>query len=78
MKSLSDLEMSLPSTMGQIGDEMSPKPWSNLWPKEAINKKNRVSLTTWLRKGLSCNPRQSLTDWVPVCLKGSSGRRKPE
>ena len=64
MKSLSDLEMSLPSTMGQISDEMPPNPWSNLWPK-AVNKKNRVSLTTWLRKGLSCNPLQSLTDCVP-------------
>ena len=45
MKSLSDLEMSLPSTMGQIDDEMPPNPWSNLWPKQ-----KEQSLTHYLVK----------------------------
>ena len=32
-KSLPDLEMCIPSTEGQTGHEMPPKPWSKLWPK---------------------------------------------
>ena len=33
MKHLPDIGMSIPSTMGQIVHEMSPKSWSKLGPK---------------------------------------------
>ena len=33
MKSLLDLGMSIPGTLGQSGHEMPPKPWSKLRPK---------------------------------------------
>lgn len=32
-KSLTDLGVSIPSTLGQACHEMSPKPWSKLRPK---------------------------------------------